>query len=162
MVLVILGLIADLDHTAKHGRGSRQRASTSSPTPGTRLKNTFGALGLIYGTLLVSAIAVLLSLPISIGIALFVTDVAPQRLRRPIVYTVDLLAAIPSVVYGLWALLRPRQPLASLFQTVSDATAGHPGAQHALRQPERVGQELHDRRDHRRDHDHADHHLDHP
>src|SRR5262245_7680068 len=51
----------------------------------------FGAGGLIYGTLLVAGVAVLFSLPISVGIALFVTDVAPQRIRRPIVYTVDLL-----------------------------------------------------------------------
>src|SRR2546423_840205 len=86
----------------------------------------FGAGGLIYGTLLVAGVAVLLSLPISVGIALFVTDVAPQRLRRPIVYTVDLLAAIPSVVYGLWALFVLAEPLASLFQTVSDATASIP------------------------------------
>jgi phosphate transport system permease protein len=69
---------------------------------------------------------VLLSLPISVGIALFVTDVAPQRIRRPIVYTVDLLAAIPSVVYGLWALFVLAEPLANLFQTVSDATASIP------------------------------------
>src|SRR5882757_6963855 len=86
----------------------------------------FGAGGLIYGTLLVAGVAVLLSLPISVGIALFVTDVAPQRIRRPIVYTVDLLAAIPSVVYGLWALFVLAEPLANLFQTVSDATASIP------------------------------------
>src|SRR5919204_5142846 len=86
----------------------------------------FGAGGLIYGTLLVAAVAVVLSLPISVGIALFVTDVAPQRIRRPIVYTVDLLAAIPSVVYGLWALFVLAEPLANLFQSLSDATAGIP------------------------------------
>ena len=162
MVLVILGLIA-VSTTRRSmalvpGRGPRHLHRHLGPRP----KNSFGALGLIYGTLLVSGIAVFLSLPISIGIALFVTDVAPQRLRRPIVYTVDLLAAIPSVVYGLWALFVLAQPLSSLFQSVSDATVGHPGAQHDLRQPEHVGEELHDRRDHRRDHDHADHHLDHP
>jgi phosphate transport system permease protein len=86
----------------------------------------FGALGLVYGTLLVSVIALLLAMPISIGIALFVTDVAPRSIRRPIVYTVDLLAAIPSVVYGLWALLVLAEPLASLFGSVSDATADIP------------------------------------
>jgi phosphate transport system permease protein len=89
-------------------------------------KNHFGALGLIYGTLLVALIAVVLALPISIGIALFVTDVAPRSMRRPIVYTVDLLAAIPSVVYGLWALLVLTEPLTTLFESVSDATASIP------------------------------------
>ena len=68
----------------------------------------------------------LFSLPISIGIALFITDVAPERLRRPFVYTVDLLAAIPSVVYGLWALLVLTEPLGSLYQSLSDATASIP------------------------------------
>src|SRR6266496_1338065 len=89
-------------------------------------KNHFGALGLIYGTLLVSVIALVLAVPVSIGIALFVTEVAPRSIRRPIVYTVDLLAAIPSVVYGLWALLVLAEPLASLFESVSDATASIP------------------------------------
>jgi phosphate transport system permease protein len=88
--------------------------------------DNFGALGLIYGTMLVAGLAVIFSLPISIGIALFITDVAPQRLRRPFVYTVDLLAAIPSVVYGLWALLVLTEPLASLYQSLSDATASIP------------------------------------
>src|SRR5437899_12941890 len=80
--------------------------------------NHFGAGGLIYGTLLVAGVAVLLSLPISVGIALFVTDVAPQRVRRPIVYTVDLLAAILSVVYGQWSLLVLPVPIANWFLSV--------------------------------------------
>ena len=125
MVLVILALIAI--YTTREAwpwfqeEGLNIFTDTWDPA-----KNTFGALGLIYGTLVVSGIAVLFSLPVSIGIALFVTDVAPRRIRRPIVYTVDLLAAIPSVVYGLWALLVLADPLASLFQTVSDATASIP------------------------------------
>jgi phosphate transport system permease protein len=89
-------------------------------------RDHFGALGLIYGTLIVAVIALLLAVPVSIGIALFVTDLAPQSIRRPIVYTVDLLAAIPSVVYGLWALLVLAEPLASIFESVSDATADIP------------------------------------
>jgi phosphate transport system permease protein len=125
MVLVILGLIT-ISTTREawpwfQEEGLNVFTDTWDPS-----KNQFGALGLIYGTLLVSGIAVLLSLPISIGIALFVTDVAPRRLRRPIVYTVDLLAAIPSVVYGLWALLVLAEPLASLYESLSDATAGIP------------------------------------
>lgn len=89
-------------------------------------KGNFGALGLMYGTVLVSLIALVLAVPVSIGIALFVTDVAPRAIRRPIVYTVDLLAVIPSVVYGLWAVLVLADPLASLFESISDATASIP------------------------------------
>jgi phosphate transport system permease protein len=90
-------------------------------------KGQFGAGAMIYGTFLVGVIALVISVPISIGIALFVTEVAPRRLRKPIIYTVDLLAAIPSVVYGLWALnaLTPH-PLADVYQSISDATAGIP------------------------------------
>ena len=65
----------------------------------------FGALPFIYGTLVVSVIALVLAVPISLGLALFITELAPQKLRTPVVYLIDLLAAIPSVVYGLWAVL---------------------------------------------------------
>jgi phosphate transport system permease protein len=67
--------------------------------------NAYGALSFIYGTIVTSVIAILLAIPVSIGIALFVTEVAPRRLRLVLVYLVELLAAVPSVVYGLWGLL---------------------------------------------------------
>jgi phosphate transport system permease protein len=67
-------------------------------------KNQFGALAFIYGTVVTSIIAIVIAVPVSIGIALYTTEVAPLRLRRPIVYVIDLLAAIPSVVYGLWGV----------------------------------------------------------
>jgi phosphate transport system permease protein len=124
-VLVILGLIA-ISTTREAWPWFRAEGLNIFTDNWNPSKNAFGALGLIYGTLLVSAIAVVLSLPISIGIALFVTDVAPQRMRRPIVYTVDLLAAIPSVVYGLWALLVLAPPLADVFGSISDATSSIP------------------------------------
>jgi phosphate transport system permease protein len=126
MVLLILALIAI--YTTREAWPWFQAEGLSSVLTDNwdPAKNHFGALGLIYGTLVVSVVAVLLAVPISIGIALFVTDVAPQRIRRPIVYTVDLLAAIPSVVYGLWALFVLTEPLASLFESVSDATASVP------------------------------------
>jgi phosphate transport system permease protein len=125
MVLVILGLIA-ISTTREAWPWFRAEGLNIFTDNWDPSKNAFGALGLIYGTILVSAIAVVLSLPISIGIALFVTDVAPERMRRPIVYTVDLLAAIPSVVYGLWALLVLAPPLSDLFASISDATSSIP------------------------------------
>jgi phosphate transport system permease protein len=67
-------------------------------------ENQFGALAFAFGTILTSVIALVLAVPVSIGIALFVTEVAPFKVRKPIVYTVDLLASIPSVVYGLWGV----------------------------------------------------------
>src|SRR4051812_48144868 len=65
----------------------------------------FGALPFIWGTVYTALIAVVIAVPISLGVALFITQVAPARLRRPLVYVVDLLAVIPSVVFGLWGIL---------------------------------------------------------
>ncbi|HEY3096787.1 MAG TPA: phosphate ABC transporter permease subunit PstC [Acidimicrobiia bacterium] len=125
MVLVVLALIA-IYTTREAWPWFREEGLGIFTDNWDPARNHFGALGLIYGTLLVSVIALVLALPVSVGIALFVTEVAPLRVRRPIVYTVDLLAAIPSVVYGLWALLVLAEPLASLFGSVSDATASVP------------------------------------
>ncbi len=65
----------------------------------------FGAASFIFGTILTSFIALLLAAPISIAIALFLTEIAPKRLATPIATVVELLAAIPSVVLGLWGIL---------------------------------------------------------
>jgi phosphate transport system permease protein len=64
----------------------------------------FGALVPIYGTLVTSAIALIIAVPVSIGIALFLTDIAPRRTRGPIGVVIELLAAIPSIIYGMWGL----------------------------------------------------------
>lgn len=64
----------------------------------------FGALVPIYGTLISSLIALVIAVPISLGIAVFLTEVSPQWLRRPIGTAVELLAAIPSIIYGMWGL----------------------------------------------------------
>jgi len=82
--------------------------------------NKFGALPFIYGTAVASTIALVLAVPLSIGIALFTNELAPRRLRRPVIYLVDLLAAIPSVVYGLWALAVLKQPAQHTYQKISD------------------------------------------
>jgi len=65
----------------------------------------FGALTFIYGTALTSLIALVIAVPISIGIALFLTEIAPKKVAAPIATMVELLAAIPSVVLGLWGIL---------------------------------------------------------
>lgn len=67
-------------------------------------QEVFGALPFIYGTVVSSLIALLISVPISLGIAIFLVEQAPIRVARPIAFMVELLAAIPSVVYGLWGI----------------------------------------------------------
>lgn len=64
----------------------------------------FGALAPIYGTLVTSAIAMLIAVPLGIGIAVFLTELCPPTLRRPIGIAIELLAGIPSIIYGIWGL----------------------------------------------------------
>ena len=68
------------------------------------VNNEFQAWPFIYGTLLTSFVALLIALPISVGIAIFLAELCPQWLRLPLNWLVELLAAIPSVVYGLWGI----------------------------------------------------------
>lgn len=74
-------------------------SSTWDPVAG-----EFGVLPFIYGTLVSSALALLISVPLGIGTAIFLSELAPSWLRSPIRFLVELLAAIPSVVYGLWGI----------------------------------------------------------
>lgn len=86
----------------------------------------FGGLVMIYGTLMTSFIALLIAVPVSFGIALFLTELAPAWLKRPLGTAIELLAAIPSIVYGMWGLLvfspvlstYVQQPLQAVFSGV--------------------------------------------
>ena len=90
------------------------------------VKEKFGGLVMIYGTLMSSFIALLIAVPVSFGIALFLTELSPGWLKRPLGITVELLAAVPSIVYGMWGLLvfgpllatYVQQPLQSLLSGV--------------------------------------------
>jgi phosphate transport system permease protein len=64
----------------------------------------FGALASIYGTLATSAIAMLVGIPVAFGVALFITEICPLWLKRPLATMIELLAAIPSIIYGIWGL----------------------------------------------------------
>ena len=64
----------------------------------------FGIAALLWTTVLASTMALLLAVPVAVGVALFITQYAPRRLARPVAYVVDLLAAIPSIIYGLWGI----------------------------------------------------------
>jgi phosphate transport system permease protein len=66
--------------------------------------NVFGILPMLYGSLVTSAIALVIGVPISLGVAIFLSELAPHRVRSPFSFVVEMLAAVPSVVYGLWGL----------------------------------------------------------
>jgi phosphate transport system permease protein len=68
------------------------------------VKGVFGAAPAIYGTLVSSAVALVIAAPLAIGVAVFLSEFAPPQIRQPIAFLVDLLAAVPSVVYGLWGI----------------------------------------------------------
>ncbi len=68
------------------------------------LNDQFGALPFIYGTLITSAIALLVAIPLGLGTAIFLAELAPGWLRRPLGFLAELLAAVPSVIYGMWGL----------------------------------------------------------
>jgi len=90
------------------------------------VKEEFGGLVMIYGTLMTSVIALLIAVPVSFGIAVFLTELSPAWLKRPLGTAIELLAAIPSIVYGMWGLLvfgpilstYVQQPLQALFAGV--------------------------------------------
>jgi phosphate transport system permease protein len=69
------------------------------------VKNEYGGLVMIYGTIATSVIALAIAVPVSFGIALFLTELSPAWLKRPLGTAIELLAAVPSIVYGMWGLL---------------------------------------------------------
>ena len=90
------------------------------------VQNQYGGLVMIYGTLMTSAIALIIAVPVSFGIAIFLTELSPGWLKRPLGTAIELLAAVPSIVYGMWGLLvfgpilatYVQQPLQAAFQGV--------------------------------------------
>ncbi len=68
------------------------------------VNDQFGALPFVYGTLVSSALALLIAVPLAVGVAVYITEMSPRWLRGSLAFTTELLAAIPSVIYGLWAI----------------------------------------------------------
>ncbi|WP_299451432.1 phosphate ABC transporter permease subunit PstC [uncultured Pigmentiphaga sp.] len=93
------------------------------------VNNEYGALVPIVGTLVTSAIALLVAVPVSFGIALFLTELAPGWLRRPLGTAIEMLAAIPSIIYGMWGLFVFAPLFKQYVQPFLIAVLGHlPGA----------------------------------
>jgi phosphate transport system permease protein len=88
--------------------------------------NKFGAMAFVYGTVITSVIAIIVALPVSVGVALMLTEVVPRRWARPIVYVVDLLAVVPSVVWGLWGILVLAPWLETYYASIARDVAGVP------------------------------------
>lgn len=90
-------------------------------------KRSFGALAFIYGTLATSFIAMLLAVPLGVGTAIYLSEIAPIWLRKPGTFFVEMLAAVPSVVYGFWGLFVLAPMMQSLFTAVGGPNQGGVG-----------------------------------
>jgi len=103
VILVMAGILFELGRDSQPSIsrfGLKFLVSTSwNPVPG-----EFGALTSIYGTLVSTGIAMLIAVPLSLVIALFLVELAPPALARPVGYAIELLAGIPSIIYGMWGL----------------------------------------------------------
>lgn len=126
LVLVILALIA-VTSTAKAWPAFSQEG-VGFVTHDDWVPNLghFGALALVFGTVASSVIALVLAVPVSLGIALFVVELVPPRWGRLVTSLVDLLAAVPSVVYGLWATLVLVPNVVNLYERIGSATSSIP------------------------------------
>jgi phosphate transport system permease protein len=126
LVLVILVLIAF---------STSQQASSWFSTEGVKgifstdwdpAASKFGAMAFVYGTVITSVIAIVIATPVSVAIALLLTEVVPPRWARPIVYVVDLLAVVPSVVWGLWGILVFAPWLFHIYGSIASGVKGVP------------------------------------
>jgi phosphate transport system permease protein len=125
-VLLVLGLIAftmvsrSTDALRHMGLDFFTTKSWNPP------KEVYGILSYIWGTVYTSVIALSLAVPTSLGIALFITQVAPQWLKRSMIYAIDLLAVVPSVVFGLWGFLVFSRHLGGFYGWLSRTFDGWP------------------------------------
>ncbi len=104
-VPVLLGFLVFRALERRAGWPSASSGSASSRTSiWDPVPEQFGAFPLIFGTLLSSLLALLIAVPLSLGVAIYLTEFAPKAIRQPVAFVIELLAAIPSVVYGLWGI----------------------------------------------------------
>lgn len=123
-LLILISILASLVYGAmpsihKFGLSFLWRSEWNPPM------NEFGALVHIYGTLVTSLIALVIAVPVSFGIALFLTELSPLWLRRPLGVAIELLAGIPSIVYGMWGLLVFAPVFGNYIQPFLTNTVGH-------------------------------------
>jgi phosphate transport system permease protein len=105
LVLVILGLVAASMTQRALPVLQKMGPEFLTSSKWSAAEDHYGALAFIFGTLYTALIALVLAVPVSLGVALFITQVAPRWLKKPMIYLIDLCAVVPSVVWGLWGVL---------------------------------------------------------
>lgn len=126
LVLVVLGLITYTMVSRSTDALSKMGFSFFSSKTWNPPKQQYGILSFIWGTIFTATIAVILSVPVALGIALFITQVAPRWLRKAMVYVIDLLAVVPSVVFGLWGVLVLAKHLGGFYGWLARTFDGWP------------------------------------
>ena len=119
VILLLIGLFLVLNALpAFHQMGLAFFSTTVWQPDG--LRHHFGIAAVLYWTVVIAVIALVIAVPISIAAALFISEYAPQRLRRSLIALVDLLAAIPSVIYGIWGLVVLQGSMVGVSRWISD------------------------------------------
>ena len=162
--IVVLILLSGDHHLADPSVRCRRSAPSGSASFTTEVWNPvtekFGALAPIYGTLVTSLIAMVIAVPVGLMIAMFLTELCPMWLRRPIGIAIELLAGIPSIIYGIWGLFVFAPFLQQTLQPfLIDGVRQCSGSIHAVRRPALRHRHA-DRRPDPGDHGAAVHHLD--
>jgi phosphate transport system permease protein len=124
LVLVILVLIAVTMSQQSTSWFTTEGWSGIFSTDWDPAHGKFGAMSFVYGTVVTSLIGVIIAFPVSMGVALLLTEVVPRRWSQPIVYVIDLLAVVPSVVWGLWGFLVLVPWLQPIYGHVASAVNG--------------------------------------
>jgi phosphate transport system permease protein len=135
VVLVVLGLILVVTTQEAWPAFSSEGLRFVTSADWVPNRDSFGALAFIFGTVLVSVLAVFIAVPVSIGVALFSLELAPKRLRMPLAYAIDLLAAIPSVVFGLWGIAFLAPALQPIYARIAEAVSGVPALSSVFAEP---------------------------
>jgi phosphate transport system permease protein len=121
LILFLIGLFLLLKSLPAIHQQGLHFFTTQQWTPSDQASQShFGVAALVWGTVVVALIALVIAIPFSIAAALFITEFAPQRLRRPLTSVVDLLAAIPSIIYGLWFLFFLQGHVVGVSRWLSD------------------------------------------
>jgi phosphate transport system permease protein len=126
LVLAILILIAVSTSQQASSWFSAEGLSGVFSTTWNPAANKFGSLDFVYGTAITALIAIIIAVPLSLGIALLLTEVVSRRWSQPIVYVIDLLAVVPSVVWGLWGILVLAPWLQKIYTSIGSGVKGIP------------------------------------
>jgi phosphate transport system permease protein len=122
VILVLIG-VSTSQQAASWFSAEGLKIFTNNWDPAT---NQFGALAFIYGTAITAVIAIIIAVPVSVGVALLLNEVVPYRWSRPIVYVIDLLAVVPSVVWGLWGILVFAPWIQHIYASIASGVKGIP------------------------------------